>query len=241
MGVPGLTGSWQQRNAQYYKALGSPMGAYTGSLQQNLYLLDQIKKKNFPQAPAPQPVAQPAAQPAQPIADQYAAQGVAAGQAVSARPSFQEAMPFYDAWGRLAPQATLAAESQVNPEMVRQYKAQSGDYMRGMTSAGGQRFGTGLAGLGEMKAAAERERNAQLQDWLGAYQKGYKELFYSPSETAWNLATTQAPNQDLLKIPTWADVYDKYNTMYGGGAATPQAGFEGGSPFYSSQPKPPSY
>ena len=70
MGVPGLTGSWQQRNAQYYKALGSPMGAYTGSLQQNLYLLDQIKKKNFPQAPAPQP-AVAAAAPAQTLAQQY--------------------------------------------------------------------------------------------------------------------------------------------------------------------------
>jgi hypothetical protein len=83
------------------------------------------------------PAAQPTAAPVQPIADQYAAQGVAAGQAVSARPSFQESMPFYDAWGRLAPQATLAAESQVNPEMMRQYKAQSGDYMRALYLDGG--------------------------------------------------------------------------------------------------------
>jgi hypothetical protein len=137
MGVPGLTGSWQQRNAQYYKALGSPMGAYTGSLQQNLYLLEQIKKQNFPQAkPAPAPVQQVVTQP---LATQYAAPGVAAGTAVG--PSFQETLPFADAWGRMIPQVTLASESQINPEAQRQFKSQYGDYMSGMTSAGGQRFG----------------------------------------------------------------------------------------------------
>jgi hypothetical protein len=47
MNVPGLSGTWQQRNAQLYQKLGSPMGAYQGNLQQNLYLLDQIKKNNY--------------------------------------------------------------------------------------------------------------------------------------------------------------------------------------------------
>lgn len=47
MKVPGLTGTWQQRNAQLYKMLGSPMGGYTGSYDQNMYLINQLNKNNF--------------------------------------------------------------------------------------------------------------------------------------------------------------------------------------------------
>ena len=241
MNVPGLTGTWQQRNAQYYKALGSPMGAYTGSLQQNLYLLEQIKKQNFPQVkPAPAPAAQPvvatAAAPAQTLAQQYADPLTGQIKSAAAIPQYENAMPFYDAWNRMVPQATMAAESQINPEAQRQFKSQYGDYMSGMTSAGGQRFGQGLAGVGNLRAAAERDRQAQLQDWLNSYQTGYKELFYNPSRDAWNSARTQANfDSTQYQVPTWDDVYNKYNTAYGvAGAQTPQAGFEGGSPFYPS-------
>jgi hypothetical protein len=47
MNVPGLSGRWQDRNRQLYEKLGSPMGVYQGNLQQNLYLLDQIRKNNY--------------------------------------------------------------------------------------------------------------------------------------------------------------------------------------------------
>lgn len=244
MGVPGLTGTWQQRNAQYYKALGSPMGAYKGTLQQNLYLLDQIKKQNFPQAPAPaQPtVTAPQTTPTD-LARQYT--DPLTGQLKNAAeiPQYENVMPFYDAWGRMVPQATMAAESQINPESLRQYNSAYGQYMSGMTSAGGQRFGRALGEVGNIKATAERDRQAQLQDWLNAYQTGYKDLFYNPSRDAWNTARTQANfDSKQYTIPTWNDVYEKYNTAYGvQGAQTPQAGFNGGSPFYPTQPSSPQY
>jgi hypothetical protein len=256
MNVPGLTGTWQQRNAQYYKALGSPMGKYTGSLQQNLYLLDQIKKQNFPQvqAPAPQPAQQPV-QPQQTLAGQYAAPGVEAGQNVSAQDQFETVMPFYDAWGRIVPQASAAAASQINPELMRQYEQQARNYAHGMVSAGGQRMGRGLAGLGELKAESERNRQAQMQDWLNQYQQGYREIFYDPSRDAWNKAITQGktPDSSLTTVPTWDEVYQKYNNLYGvqgASTAAPVAGqVEGtqkatpgatGNPFETVQNQMPS-
>ena len=228
MGVPGLTGTWQQRNAQYYKALGSPMGAYKGTKEQNLYLLSQISKKNFPQAPAP--TAQPAPVAPTPLADQYSAPGVTAGQNASATPQFEQVMPFYDAWGRMIPQATQAAASQIDPELQRGFKSNYNNYMGGMTNAGGERFGRALGGIGDLKAATERDRNAQLQDWLSSYQKGYQDIFYNPSRDAWNSAITQgkAPDQTLTNIPTWTDVESKFNTMYGITPTTPSMPTAGG-------------
>ena len=47
MKVPGLTGTWQQRNRQLYEKLGSPLGPYTGSYDQNAHLLKQIQANNY--------------------------------------------------------------------------------------------------------------------------------------------------------------------------------------------------
>lgn len=65
MKVPTLTGTWQQRNAQLYAKLGgsSKYGTYKGNLQQNSWLLNQIRTTNYfadwatPQASTPSPVA----------------------------------------------------------------------------------------------------------------------------------------------------------------------------------------
>lgn len=53
--VPGLTGTSGERQSQYYQKLGSPMGNYTGSLSQNLFLLKQMGAANYglPQGAAP--------------------------------------------------------------------------------------------------------------------------------------------------------------------------------------------
>lgn len=58
MSVPGLSGSWQQRQKQYYEMLGSPMGPYNGSYQQNVFLLGKIKQPGFGVAQT-QPTSQP--------------------------------------------------------------------------------------------------------------------------------------------------------------------------------------
>ena len=47
MKVPGLSGTWQQRNAKLYKTLGAPLGGYTGSYAQNVWLQNQLKKNNY--------------------------------------------------------------------------------------------------------------------------------------------------------------------------------------------------
>jgi hypothetical protein len=92
MNVPGLSGRWQDRNRQLYEKLGSPMGPYQGNLQQNLYLLDQIRKNNYfkgglpgQQAPAPTPA--PAA-PAPAVSS-----GTQAGQEAK-REDWREIMPW---------------------------------------------------------------------------------------------------------------------------------------------------
>ena len=228
MGVPGLTGTWQQRNAQYYKALGSPMGAYKGTLEQNLYLLNQIKKKNFPQAPAPAP--QPAAQPAvtqttQTLAQQYT--NPLTGQLATAAeiPMFQQVVPFMDFWEqRLQPGALQTGEQFIKPEVMRQYGEANRGYMNDMTSAGGQRFGRALGELGNIKAASSRDYNAQLQDWVGQQRQGWENLWYNPQRDIWNKGITQAKpgsvyGQDL-DIPTWEDNWKKYAPAYGAGEST---------------------
>lgn len=58
--VPGLDAPTAGgKQAQFYNRLGSPMGAYTGSLEQNLYLLEQINKGNFGIQPTNQAPATP--------------------------------------------------------------------------------------------------------------------------------------------------------------------------------------
>ncbi|MHA1305424.1 MAG: hypothetical protein ACTSPI_17125 [Candidatus Heimdallarchaeaceae archaeon] len=160
------------------------------------------------------------------LASQYTGDIADRAETIGEIPSFQEVLPFYSAWQRIVPQATLAAQSQINPEAIRQQRTAQRGYMGNLASSGGQRFGRGLAGRGEIKASGERERLAQLQDWLSQYQQGYNQLFYQPSESAWNQALTQGirPDSSLANIPTWDDLYDRYNSAYGVGAST--------SPFY---------
>jgi len=47
MDVPGLTGTWQQRNKDLYYKLGAPFGPYKGNLKQNNWLLSQILGNNY--------------------------------------------------------------------------------------------------------------------------------------------------------------------------------------------------
>jgi hypothetical protein len=68
MHVPGLTGTWKQRADQYMRALTGR--AYDGSLQTGLYLLGEIKKRNFPQAQPQQAAPVEAAPIAPPVVSQ---------------------------------------------------------------------------------------------------------------------------------------------------------------------------
>ena len=173
------------------------------------------------QVAAPKPVVQatPKVNPVVDTARQYT--DPLTGQLVRASeiPQFENVMPFMNAWNQMVPQATQAAVSQINPESQRQFNQQYRDYMYGMTGSGGERFGRGLSGVGTLKAAAERDRQAQLQDWLGSYQKGFQEFFYEPSRSAWNSSRTQVqPGETFdqtVKLPTWNDLYQDLGSTYG--------------------------
>ena len=237
MYVPGLTGTWRERADQYMRALtGKP---YDGSLQTGLYLLDQISNRNFPQvAPAPAPAQQTAAVAPAPVVNPVVDTArkytdPITGQVASASeiPQFENVMPFLDAWNQLAPQAKQAAESQINPEAIRQYNQAYEGYMGNLVNTGGQRFGRGfdgggLSGIGSLKAGAERNRLGQVQDWLGAYQRGFQDFFYNPSRDAWNTNKTSVqPGQTFdqtITMPTWDDLYKDLGNTYGTGS----------SPFY---------
>lgn len=228
MDVPGLTGTWKERLAQYYKKLTGK--TYQGTRDEGLYMLDQIAKKNWGEQ-VPKKTVSPTTTSTS-LANQYASTGVTSGENASQMGSFKEKVgDLFTLWRGLEPQATAAAESQINPEIMRNYLPQRENLMGNLASTGGYRMGrgfnpegsvTGLASLGSLKASTERNRQAQLQDWLNQYRTGFNELWYTPSETAWNKATTQGstPSSALTKIPTWNEVYSKYNTMYGVGDTT---------------------
>jgi hypothetical protein len=216
MNVPGLTGTWQQRNAQYYKALGSPMGKYTGSLQQNLYLLDQIKKQNFPQAQAPAPTPQPAV----PVSQQYTQAGVEQVNRAAEIPQFEDAMgTFKQLWeSRFRDPINTAAQYQVRPEFTRAYNEANYDYMNQMGSAGGQRLGRGRMGLGNLKAASNRAYLATLGDWVDQQRQNLYSKWYEPTAEDWNTAKLQANfNKDDYAIPTWEEGLEKYGSAFGAG------------------------
>lgn len=222
MDVPGLTGTWKERLAQYYKKLTGK--TYRGTLEEGNYMLSQIAKQNYGATPKKTTTAKEAV----PLYRQYTDPLTGQVKSASEIPQYENVMPYYEAWEQMLPAATDAATSQINPESMRQYQSQYRDYMGGMTSAGGERFGRGLSGVGTLKAESERNRQAQLQDWLGAYQKGYNTLFYEPSRDAWNKARTQVQPGGTMQqatIPTWEDVFTKTNSTYGLGGTT-------NSPFY---------
>lgn len=236
MNVPGLSGSWKDRLSQYYTKLTGK--DYRGTRDEGIYMLDQIAKENYgtSSSTSTTPTSSGTSTSAD-LANQYASTGVTSGENASSTGSFKEKVgDLLTLWEGLKPQATAAAESQINPEILRNYLPQKEGLMGNLASTGGYRMGrgfdpegsiTGLASLGALKASTERERQSQLQDWLNQYQTGFNELWYTPSETAWNAATTQGttPNSSLTTIPTWSDLYSKYQTAYGvGDTASPLYG-----------------
>lgn len=228
MGVPGLTGTWQQRNAQLYKALGSPMGAYKGNLQQNLYLLDQIKNKNYGSlTPAPQPAATAPtpAQPAVPLSRQYTDPLTGQLKTAGEIPQFQEVLPYMETWKeRLEPGAMKTGEQLLRPEVMRDYNAANYNYRMGMTGSGGERFGRALGGLGDLKAQSGRQYNALLNDWTAQQKQGWTDLWYNKQNDMWNKGITQVKPggvyKDVPEIPTWDSYYDKYGPAYGAGTSS---------------------
>lgn len=228
LNVPGLTGTWQQRNAQLYKALGSPLGTYKGTYDQNIYLLNQLKKNNYFKSGLPgqqkkTTTTQSTTPVEQTLAYQYTNPLTQQVQQAAEIPQFQTMLSPEQAWQSILPGAQDAAVSQIRPEVMRDYKQANYDYLNSMGSAGGQRLGRGLAGLGNLKAESSRNYNALLQDWLGQQRGGFEELWYNPQRDIWNQGRTQATagqTYEAPELPTWNDYYEKYGQAYNTGAPT---------------------
>jgi len=192
MHVPGLTGTWRQRLAQYYKALTGK--TYKGSLSEGLYMLDQISKRNFPQAPgwgqpaptpAPAPApAQPAPAPAQPAP---ASAGATAGQSAAPKrvANFAtEVMPFEQFWDPNLARSAIAQRtaSYFDPQAQRAREGIEGDFAsRGLTRS--SQRGRGVMDMYRDMADKEQTMREQLyggiqgqalEDW-GFQQKLYED------------------------------------------------------------------
>lgn len=158
-------------------------------------------------------VAQSVAQPAQvapqmDLAQQYA--NMAGAQNVYKGPMFNQVLPFYQAWEKMQPMAQAEAEAQINPFVQRQYGQDYGNMMNQMAQQGSGRFGAAMGNVGALQAETERNRRAQLLDWIGQRRQGFEQLFYNPSETAFNQAIERGQTPTAPTIPTW----DQFNKQY---------------------------
>ena len=176
MSVPGLTGTWKQRLAQYYKALTGK--TYGGSLNEGLYMLNQIKAQNFPQAPAA-----PAATPP-PVIDPGAQQGQQAGEAQPI--NFNEVLPWEQyftpelAQGS-AEQAYAAYFAPIAQQ--RQTELESGFANRNLTRSGlrGQSLGDLYRELGTQQQQGIESDVMQQRAWAQEDYGRMQELYESSS------------------------------------------------------------
>jgi len=231
MNVPGLTGRWQDRNRQLYEKLGSPLGPYNAGLEHNMYLLNQIRNNDYfrgglpgQQAPAPvQEVQQQVQQPAAPpqtieektleLMRQYTDPMTGRIKEAAKIPEWYSHMGDYqDIWeSRFQPGAIATGEQVIKPEMMRNYNERYGDYMRGLAQSGGGRFGRALGGVGNLKAASNRDYINTLQNWLGQQKMGIEDMWYNKAQDIWNQARTQVKpgetmvNEGIYQTPSWEE------------------------------------
>ena len=229
MNVPGLSGTWKQRLAQYYKALTGK--TYMGTRDEGIYMLGQIAKKNWAQPKSSGSKSSGStnktsgSNTSKSVALQYTDPITGQIQTASEIPQYENMLSQADAWGRLLPGATLAGENQIRPEAMRDYKSQYADYMKGMTNAGGERFLGARGQIGNIKAASERNYKNTLNNWLGQQQQGFNELFYNPQRDIWNQGRLQAKagetyNPTDFTLPTTWEDYTAANPAYGQGQST---------------------
>lgn len=166
MHVPGLTGTWRQRADQYMRALtGRP---YDGSLQTGLYLLDQIKNRNFPQAPAQQAAVAPVA-PTAPVVDRATTEGKAATEGTPTLDFKKDVMPweeFFDENLALSSSAQQAG-GYYTPLLQRGREGVESDFAsRGLTRSGMR----GRSVMDLYKDFAEKEQ--KMRDQLYGIREG---------------------------------------------------------------------
>jgi hypothetical protein len=169
MNVQGLGGSTPgEKQAQLYERLGAPMGRYTGSYDQNIWLWNQIQKGNTG-APA------------------QSSEAVSGIPTPTARTPFSEVLPFDKIFNPNL--VTSLAESQVSPDIDRRYATDRRMLDQNLAASGAWR--SGLAGVNRQNLSdtTERSRKEGVQgftdviknyanDW---YNRQYEQYNKNPS------------------------------------------------------------
>jgi hypothetical protein len=201
MSVPGLNGNTAERQAQYYQNLGSPMGAYKGSYEQNMYLWNQIQKGNYSKSP----VAKPAAKPSSII------------PVPTARTPFSQVLPYEQVFN---PQLmTSFAESQINPEIQRQGLDATRNLNRGLAASGRYRTGIGQTAQQDLTNEIERTRKEQVQsfmDTVGGYTNDwYNRLYENYYKNPSGFVMPQVPTYDAFtkQNPGLASAYQQQTNV----------------------------
>lgn len=200
MHVPGLTGTWRQRADQYMRALTGR--AYDGSLQTGLYLLDQIKNRNFPQAQAPAPAQQAPAQPA-PAQPAPASAGATAGQSAAPKrvANFAtEVMPFEQFWDPNLARSAIAQRtaSYFDPQAQRAREGIEGDFAsRGLTRS--SQRGRGVMDMYRDMADKEQTMREQLYGGIQGQAKedwGFQQKLYEDRPDEYKKSTFDKSNYE---------------------------------------------
>jgi hypothetical protein len=200
MNVPGLTGTWQQRNRQLYEKLGSPMGAYQGNLQQNLYLLDQIKKNSYFKGGLPGQQAAPA--PVAPVAPVVSA-GTTAGQSAAPKrvANFAtEVMPFEQFWDPNLARSAIAQRTSAyyNPLVENARQGVESDFAsRGLTRS--SQRGRGVMDVYRDMAEKEQTMREQLYGNIQGQAKedwGFQQALYEDRPDEYKKSTFDKSNYE---------------------------------------------
>lgn len=231
MGVSGLSGSAYDRQKQLYEKMGSPMGAYRGTYDQNIWLLNQIKSG----------AAQKAMQPA-PTSSSGSSGGSTTTVTTPVAPVVEDILPpkptqnpsFFpsltEQWDLMQPAAMNAAAQAVDPELQRGYNKNYGNLTRQLAGSGAGSFGRGLGQIGSLQAETARQRAAQLYDVVNQYRAGFENLYYNPTWESWKNSLTNYGTADTPKMPSWDEFYANYGGQLGPSVA-PDTSYKAGLNF----------
>lgn len=135
-------------------------------------------------------------------------------------PVFSEVLPFQQAWNQMLPTVEQEGSAQINPFINRQLRQQSSDFYNQLASQGGGRFGAARGGIGTVQADMEKQRRAQMLDWIAQRQQGFQELFYNPAQDAFNRAIELGKTPTAPRVPTYQELFSggydpskSYNTV----------------------------
>jgi hypothetical protein len=194
MDVPGLSGSAGERQSQLYQRLGSPMGAYTGSLDQNLWLLNQINSGNIGQPTAP--------------TTPTPAYTIPTPTAVT---PFESVLPYNQVFNQNLIQGL--AESQIMPEIQRQQGSALQSYNRNIGGSGGYKSGVGIQGRENIMNDYSRQGREQVGQFTSDINN-YGTDWYNQLKTSYNQQPGMFVQQPLPDFNTFLQQNPNLGNLY---------------------------